>query len=65
MTRTWPVYLSLTTRATLCRHTGRPIIEEYNPIYCYWATRKFLTVDQCAVYLPGYVGNVKRSDDND
>ncbi len=51
-----PTYLSLVARATLSRHTGRPILESFNPVYHYWATHRDLTRAETARYLgPGYV----------
>jgi hypothetical protein len=57
-----PVYLSLTTRATLSRHTGVPIREELNTAYWYWATVGDLTKQEVIQYLgEGYVGNMGRA----
>lgn len=55
-----PVYLSLVCRATLSRHTGKPILEVYNPVYHYWATHRPLDAAQTSRYLgEGYVKNIE------
>ncbi len=38
--------LSQTTRVTRSRHTGRPILQELNTVYGYYATARFLDEDE-------------------
>lgn len=55
-----PVYLSLVARATVSRHNGTPIIEQFNPIYSYWCTYRDMTAKEVCRYLgPGYLANMK------
>jgi len=53
-----PFYLTEGIRATLSKHTDRPIMEELNTLYGYWTTIKNLTRQETAHYLgEPYVSN--------
>lgn len=54
-----PVYVSLIARATLSRHTGKPILQSYNAHYGYWATYRDLSKTEVVKYLGfNYVKNM-------
>lgn len=51
--------LSQTRRINRSKHTGRPILEELNKVYGYWATSRLLTeaeYEAIMTHRPGYVG---------
>lgn len=53
-----PTYLTSERRASVSRHTGTPILEEYNPVYHYWATARDLLPLEIVQYLgPAYLRN--------
>jgi len=55
-----PSYLSLIARATVSRHTGTPILEVFNPVYQYWATKRDLRRDEVIRYLgENYTRNMR------
>lgn len=58
--------LSQTSRVSRSRHTGRPILEELNTHYGYWATTRLLAEDEYAKYraMPVYDGPMHEAEED-
>lgn len=46
-----PVYITDYLRFALSRHNGKPIVEERNEVYGYWATSRDMTDEEITTHF--------------